>query len=101
MAQEDINEELRITLQEISKGIKLLVLANRRNIEKERNDFLDTGVNRKVLNLCNGKRQIKEIAKKVGKTSRMVQYVVDELFAYSFVTLIRASYGKAKFPKKL
>ena len=97
----DINVEVKEILGKIDNSLKLLVLANRQNIEKERNGFLDTGGNRKILNLCNGKREIKEIARRAGKTKRMVQYVVDQLVAYGFVALTKASSGKAKLPKKL
>ncbi len=97
----DINVEVKEILEKIDNSIKLLVLANRPNIEKEKNDFLNAGANKKILSLCNGKRQIKEIAQKVGKTKRMIQYVVDQLAAYGFVTLINAPSGKAKLPKKL
>lgn len=97
----DINVEVKEILEKINNSIKLLVLANRQNIEKEKNDFLNAGANKKILSLCNGKRQIKEIAQKVGKTKRMVQYVVDQLASYGFVTLTNAPSGKAKLPKKL
>jgi len=87
-------------LQEINKNLKLLLLANREAIEKEKESFLYSGNNKKILNLCNGKRQAKDIAKKIGITTRAVQYVIDQLVFYGFVALIRGTSGKAKFPKK-
>lgn len=101
MANQSTNEELISVLEEINKNMKLLVMANRQNIEKEIIAFLKTGDNRKILNLCNGKREIKDIAKKVKKNKRSVQYVVVDLYKYGFVKLIKAPYGKAKLPKKL
>jgi len=101
MTEGEKNGEVKEILEKINNNIKLLVLANSQNIEKERNALLDTGSNRKILNLCNGKRQIREIATKAGKSKRMVQYVVDQLVAYGFVTLIQAPSSKAKLPKKL
>jgi hypothetical protein len=94
-------EELIDILGEINKNIKSIILANRQQIEKEKKAFLDSGANRKILNSCNGKRQIKDIAKKVEMTPRAVQYVVDQLDSYGFVTLLDAPSGKAKLPKKL
>ncbi len=96
-----MTEELRDILEEINKNIKSIVLANRQQIEKGKKDFLEGGANRKILNSCNGKRQIKDIAKKVNMTSRAVQYVIDQLNSYGFVTLLNAPSGKAKLPKKL
>ena len=101
MIQESLNEELMNILQEINKNIKALVLANRQQIETEKKIFLESGDNKKILDLCNGKRQIKEIAEKIGKTPRAVQYVVDQLDTYGFVTLIKGLHGKARLPKKL
>ena len=101
MTNEEKNGEVIEILEKINNNIKLLVLANKQSIEKERNAFLDTGSNKKILSLCDGKRQIKEIATKVGKSERMVQYVVGQLVAYGFVSLIKAPSGKAKLPKKL
>ena len=101
MANQSANEELLAVLEEINKNIKLLVMANRENIEKEKDAFLKIGANKKILNLCNGKREIQEIAKKTRKSKRMVHYVVTDLCNYGFVTLIKAPSGRAKLPKKL
>jgi len=95
-----VDQDTLEVLQEINKNLKLLLLANREDIEKERQEFLDSGNNKKIFNLCNGKRQIKDIAKKIGITTRAVQYVIDQLTAYGFVTLIKGESGKAKYPKK-
>lgn len=96
-----INPNTLNVLQEINKNLKLLLLANREAVEKERESFLCSGNNRKILNLCNGKQQVKDIAKKINITTRAVQYAVDQLASYGFITLIRGTSGKAKFPKKL
>lgn len=101
MANQSANEELLAIIGEINKNIKLLVMANRENVEKEKIAFLKIGDNKKILNLCNGKSEIKEIAKKIRKSKRMVQYVVTDLCNYGFVTLVKAPSGKAKLPKKL
>jgi hypothetical protein len=101
MVDEISNCDSEEVLQEINRSLKLLVLANRKNIEKERNDFLGTGKNREILTLCNGKREIKEIAQKVGMTARAVRYVVDELSGYGLTILVKSSHGKAKLPTKL
>jgi hypothetical protein len=101
MANQSTSEDLISVLEEINKNIKLLVMANRENVEKEISAFLKAGDNKKILNLCNDKRKIKDIAKKVDKTKRLVQYVVADLYKYGFVTLIKAPYGKAKLPKKI
>jgi hypothetical protein len=106
MSQKDANEvnnellKLNI-LREINKNIKVLVLANRQLIETEKNNLLNSGDNKKILSLCNGKRQVKDIAKEIRKTPRAVQYAVEQLEVYGFVTLLKAPSGKAKLPKKL
>jgi len=103
MKKEKTNEDFIDILKEINKNIKTLILANRSKIEEERKNILEMGDNKKILNLCNGKRQIKEIAKnkKVNKTTRAVHYSVQQFLNYGFVTLIKAKSGKAKYPKKL
>jgi len=101
MYNQSANDELIGILEEINNNIKLLVIANRGIIEKEKDDFLKSGDNKKILNLCNGKREMKDIAKKVQKSKRMVQYVVADLCKYGFITLNKAPSGKAIIPKKL
>jgi len=101
MHNQNTNEELIAILEEINRNIKLLVIANREKIEKEKNAFLEIGDNKEILNLCNGKREMKDIAKKVKKSKRMVQYVVADLCKYGFITLNKAPSGKAILPKKL
>jgi aminopeptidase-like protein len=96
-----MSEEMVNILEEINKNIKLIILANRAQIEKEKKTFLDSGDNLKILNLCNGRTQIKDIAQKVKKTRQAIQYVVDQLNLYGFVSLLNAPSGKAKLPKKM
>lgn len=99
--KEKTNEDFVDILKEINKNIKTLILANRSKIEEERKNILEMGDNKKILNLCNGKRQVKDIAKEIHKTSRAVQYAVEQVEAYGFVTLLKAPSGKAKLPKKI
>lgn len=99
--EDEEEKDKNLLLKEINTNLKLLVLANKDKIEAARDSFLNSGRNKKILTLCNGKRQIKEIAKEVKMTPRAVQYAIDQLHEYGFIALKKAESGKARLPQKI
>lgn len=63
-----------ITLWELKKISKVLILSNASIIEKEIAKIANTDERKKVWVLLNGKRMAKEIADEVGITVRAVRY---------------------------
>ena len=75
--QEELLNEIKNLLEDI-KG--LLILTNQENLEKRKRELLTSGsIEEKVYNLCNGKNEISDIAKKIGKTEKIVRARISDL----------------------
>ena len=74
---EIILNEIKNLLEDI-KG--LLILTNQEQLEKRKRDLLGSGsIEEKVYNLCNSKNEIGDIAKKLGKTEKIVRARISDL----------------------
>jgi len=74
---EIILNEIKSLLEDI-KG--LLILTNQEKLEKRKMDLLTSGsIEEKVYNLCNGKNEIGDIAKKLEKTEKIVRARISDL----------------------
>ena len=75
--QEESLNEIKNLLEDI-KG--LLILTNQEILEKRKRELLTSGsVEEKVYNLCNSKNEISDIAKKIGKTEKIVRARISDL----------------------
>ena len=69
--------EIKSLLEDI-KG--LLILTNQETLEKCKKDLLASGsIEENVYNLCNGKNEIADIAKKVGKDEKNVRAIISNI----------------------
>jgi len=74
---EMILNEIKSLLEDI-KG--LLILTNQEKLEKRKTDLLTSGsIEEKVYNLCNGKNEIGDISKKLGKAEKIVRARISDL----------------------
>jgi len=74
---EQVLNEIKSLLEDI-KG--LLILTNQEKLEKRKKSLLTSGsIEEKVYNLCNGKNEISNIAKKIGKADKIVRARISDL----------------------
>ena len=76
MAEDEL-KEIKGLLEDIKS---LMILTNQDKLEECKNNLLASGSNgEKIYNLCNGKNEIIDIAKKIGKTEKIVRARISEL----------------------
>jgi len=90
------SKENTLTLRELRKISKILILANASTIEKELLKIANTDARKKMWVLIDGKRVPKDIAKEAGVTQMAVSYFLDAASAAELV-----EYAKREPPRRI
>lgn len=90
------NKEERLTLRELRKISKILVLANAPIIEKELSKIANSDARKKMWVLIDGKRMPKDLAKEAGVTQMAVSYFLNAAAAAEFI-----EYTQREPPRKI
>lgn len=81
----ELSKEDTLTLRELRKISKILILANASIIEKELSKNANSDARKKMWVLIDGKRMPKDIAKEAGVTQMAVSYFLNAASAAEFI----------------
>ena len=79
------SKEDTLTLRELRKISKILILANASVIEKELSEIAKTDSRKKMWVLIDGKRMPQDVADVIGVTRRAVTYFLDDAAVAEFI----------------
>jgi CRP-like cAMP-binding protein len=91
-------KEINQKLERLLSIIPLLKILAKTNIDQARSDILSTSTRKEIFELCNGEKDIKEIAKKANTTKRYVNILMGELEEAGLVVVKKK--GAKRYPKK-
>lgn len=92
---ENVEEEI-LTLRELKKISKILMIANASIIEKELSKLATSDARKKIWVLIDGKRMPKDLAKETGVTQMAVSYFLNAAAAAEFI-----EYAQREPPRKI
>lgn len=95
----EVNEAKKknnVTLRELKKISKILILANASTIEKELSKIANSDARKKIWVLIDGKRMPKDLAKEAGVTQMAVSYFLNAAASAGFI-----EYTKREPPSKI
>jgi len=90
------SKEDTLTLRELKKISKILILANAPIIEKELSKIANSDARKKMWVLIDGKRMPKDLAKEAGVTQMAVSYFLNAAAAADFI-----EYTQREPPRKM
>jgi hypothetical protein len=89
-------EEENLTLRELKKISKILMVANALIIEKELSKLATSDARKKIWVLIDGKRMPKDLAKEVGITQMAISYFLNAAASAEFI-----EYTQREPPRKI